>query len=386
MSKVIVVGAGLSGATVARKLAEAGHTVTVLDKRGTIGGNVYDYIDKNGIRVQQYGPHVFHTESDEVFEFLSNFTSWVDYEHKVLANVKGKLVPVPFNLNSLRMLFPTDRAERIEKTLIEEFGAENSVSVLDLKKHENPEIRDFAEYVYNNIYYFYTKKRWGAKPEDLLGTVMNRVPVHLSTDDRYFKDKHLCMPQDGFTSLVTKMLAHHNIQLKLNTDAKKILTLLDGELYLNGKKFDGTVVYTGCVDELFDNKFGLLPYRSMKFKLQTKKCSSFQKAAVINYTTFARFMRTTEFSKFTCEEKDNTVILKEYSRKFKKGKNVPYFPIPIQNNQAYYGQYVVEAKKYKNLYLLGRLANYKYIDMDVAVQNALELSQKLLKKIADDEE
>lgn len=386
MSKVIVVGAGLSGATTARMLAEAGHTVTVFDKRETIGGNVYDYVDKNGIRVQQYGPHVFHTNDDGVYEFLSRFTKWTEYEHKVLANVKGKLVPVPFNLNSLRALYSPQKAKNIEQILIEEYGEENQVSVLELKKHERPEVREFADFVYNNIYYLYTKKRWGAKPEDLLGGVMDRVPICLSCDDRYFKDKYLCMPTEGFTEMVTKILAHHNIQLKLNTDAKKMLTLKDGKIYLNGKRFKGTVIYTGCIDELFDNKFGLLPYRSMKFKLKTKKCSSYQKAAVINYTTFARFMRITEFSKFTCDEKDNTVILKEYSRKFKKGKNVPCFPIPIEANQVYYGQYVVEAKKFKNLYLLGRLASYKYIDMDVAVKSALELSNKLIKKLADEEE
>ena len=378
MEKVIIVGAGLSGATMARLFAENGQSVIVIDKRATIGGNVYDETDKNGIIVQPYGPHIFHTNETEVFEFLSKFTEWYLYEHRVLARIKkDKLVPVPFNLTSLFELFPKDKAERIKAVLVDEIGMDKKVPILQLKKHESAEIREFADFVYKNIFYIYTMKQWGFAPEVLGETVMNRVPVYISYEDRYFTDKYQFMPKKGFTPMVENMLNHPHIQLKLKTDAKKEISLKDGQIYLSGKPFDGKVIYTGCLDELFDYKYGVLPYRSLKFKFQTKKCSSFQEAAVVNYTAFAKYTRISEFSKFTCEPKDKTVIVKEYSKAFKKDRDIPYYPIPIEENFIHYARYAEEAKKYKNLYLLGRLANYKYINMDIAVKNAMELFKQI---------
>lgn len=379
MEKYIVVGAGLSGATVARVLAENGKTVIVYDKREKIGGNAYDETDKNGIIVQPYGPHIFHTNFDRVFNFLSKFTEWNEYEHKVLASVKGKLVPVPFNLTSLFALYSKNKAEKIKDILEAEYGKDVKVPILELKKHNNPEIRKFADFVYDNIFYHYTKKQWGFKPEELGGEVMNRVPVNVSYDDRYFADKYQCMPKLGFTDMITKMLTHPNIQLQLGKDAKKVLTLQDGIIYVNGAEFDGTVIYTGCVDELFGYKFGTLPYRSLEFKFKTKKVKSYQPAAVVNYTTNGKFTRISEFTKFTCAPlKKRTVIVKEFPKAFRKGKNIPYYPIPLAENLLEYNKYEEEAKAYKNLYLLGRLANYKYINMDMAVKNALELCDSLL--------
>ena len=384
MKKVIIVGAGLSGATMARLFADDGYEVTIIDKRDTYGGNAYDYKDKNGIIVQPYGPHIFHTNEKVVFDFLSRFTEWNKYEHKVLANVKGKLVPVPFNLTSLEMLFAKDKAERIKEILIKEIGLDKKVPILKLKEHENKEIRDFAEFVYQNIFYLYTKKQWGFKPEELGEAVMNRVPVYVSYEDRYFVDEYQYMPQNGFTEMVSNILRHPKIQLKLGQDAGKVLSLKDGEIYLKGQLFNGELIYTGCVDELFNYCHGVLPYRSLKFKFKTKKCSSFQKAAVVNYTTSHRFTRISEFSKFTCEPQKKTVIVKEYSKKFKKDKNIPYYPIPTESNALFYQKYVEEAKKYKHLHLLGRLANYKYINMDIAVKNAMELYEKVKESISED--
>lgn len=381
MSKIIIVGAGLSGSTIARLFADGGDDVTVIDKRDTIGGNVYDFVDRNGITIQPYGPHIFHTNEKEVFDFLSRFTEWEKYEHKVLALVKGTLVPVPFNLTSLFSLYPEDLAERIKNILIDEVGEGKKVPILQLKQHQNEEVRKFADFVYNNIFYIYTKKQWGFKPEELGESVMNRVPVYLSGEDRYFTDEYQYMPKDGFTEMVSNMLRHPRIKLKLGEDARKILRLEDGKIYLNGKEFDGTLVYTGCVDELFNYKFGVLPYRSLKFKFKTLNKKSFQPSAVVNYTTSHKFTRISEFTKFACKPQDKTVIVKEYSMPFKKGKNIPYYPIPLDKNYVHYGEYVVEAAKYDNLYLLGRLANYKYINMDIAVKNAMELYLKIKEEI-----
>ena len=377
MSKIIIVGAGLSGATIARLFADGGDDVTVVDKRDTVGGNVYDVVDKNGIMIQPYGPHIFHTNEKEVFDFLSRFTEWKKYEHRVLANIKGMLVPVPFNMTSLFKLYPEDSANRIKDILIKEIGEGKKVPILQLKQHENEEVRKFADFVYNNIFYIYTKKQWGFKPEELGDAVMNRVPVYVSYEDRYFTDKYQFMPSAGFTEMVANILRHPRIKLKLSTDAKKHIKLQDGVIYVNGKVFDGTLIYTGCVDELFGYKFGVLPYRTLKFKFRTKNIPSFQPAAVVNYTMSHKFTRISEFTKFTCSQKDKTVIVKEYSKQFNRGKDIPYYPIPLEKNYVHYGEYVVEAAKYKGLKLLGRLAEYKYINMDIAVKNAMKLYSEI---------
>lgn len=378
MDKIIVAGAGLSGATIARMFAENGDQVTVIDKRNTIGGNVYDCRDKNGILIQPYGPHIFHTDNKEVFDFLSQYTEWFKYEHRVLALIKGKHVPVPFNLTSLAELYPKDKAERIKNILIEEIGYGNKKPILSLKGHKSAEIREFADFVYKNVFAFYTFKQWALKPEDLGEAVMNRVPVYVSEEDRYFTDKFQYQPREGFTRMVENILRHPNTTLKLGKDAKQYISLFDGQIYFNGQPFNGKFVYTGCVDELFDYKYGVLPYRSLKFKFKTYKRSSFQKAAVVNYTTSKPYTRISEFTKFTCAPQDKSVIVKEYSVAFKKGKNIPYYPIPIQANYDHYEKYRKEAENYKNLYLLGRLANYKYINMDMAVKNAMDLYKRIV--------
>ena len=378
MEKIVVVGAGFSGATVARLFAESGKDVIVIDKRETIGGNAYDYVDKNGIMVQPYGPHIFHTHDKLVFDFLSKFTEWEKYEHKVRARVrKDKYVPVPFNLTSLFALFPKEKAERIKGILTKEIGMDKKVPILQLKKHESAEIREFADFVYKHIFYIYTMKQWGFKPEYLGEEVMNRVPVCLSNEDRYFTDEFQYMPKDGFAKMITNILRHPKIKLKLKTDAKKEITLKDGKIYLGGKELDGTLIYTGCVDELFDYKHGVLPYRSLKFKFKTIKKPSYQDYAVVNYTTSHKYTRISEFSKFTCQPQESTVIVKEYPQKFKKGKNIPYYPIPIEKNRQHYFKYEEEAKSYKELYLIGRLAKYKYMDMDDAVRNAMDLYEEI---------
>ena len=378
MKKIIIVGAGFSGATIARLFAESGKDVIVLDKRENIGGNAYDCWNKNDILIQPYGPHIFHTNEKKVFEFLSRFTEWNKYEHRVLAAVrKDKFVPVPFNLTSLFMLYPKDKAERIKNILIDEIGLDKKVPILQLRKHENQEVKKFGDFVYKNIFYIYTMKQWGFKPEQLGSEVMNRVPVYVSYEDRYFTDEFQYMPKEGFTELIKNMLCHPKIKLKLSTDASKEITLSEDKIYYKDKELKGLLIYTGCVDELFDYKFGVLPYRSLKFKFETIKKSSYQQAAVVNYTTSHKYTRISEFSKFTCKEQENTVIVKEYSKPFKKGKNIPYYPIPIEKNISHYELYKEYAKKYKNLYLLGRLANYKYINMDIAVKNAMELFDKI---------
>ena len=376
MKKAIIIGAGLSGATMARLLAENGINVTVIDKRATFGGNVYDYTDKNGIIVQSYGPHVFHTDDKKVFDFLSRFTDWDKYSHKVLAKIKGKLVPVPFNLSGLSVVFPKEKADRINDILVREFGNDKRVPIFVLLTHKNDEIREFAKYVYKNVFLKYTQKQWGMRPEEIGESVINRVPVSISKDDKYFTDKYQYMPKKGFTEMIANMLCHPKIKIKLRTDAKRYLALYNGKIYWQGKEFTGDVIYTGRVDELFFNKFGPLEYRSLNFKFKTLNTASYQEKAVINYTTSRRFTRITEFSKFTCFPREKTVICKEFSKKCKK-KDIPYYPITTSANMEIYEKYKKESQNYKKLFLLGRLADYKYINMDEAVANAFSLFEKI---------
>jgi UDP-galactopyranose mutase len=375
-NKVLVVGAGLSGATIARLFAEQGSKVEIIDKRETIGGNTYDYKDENGIIVQQYGPHIFHTENQQVFEFLSRFTSWNKYEHRVLAKIKNKHVPVPFNLTSLYALYKKEQADEVYKVLVKEIGLDKKVPIMQLKSHANPSIREFADFVYQNIFYKYTKKQWGMKPEELGEKVMSRVPIYLSYEDRYFTDKYQAMPVKGFTKMVEKMLDHENITVKLNADAKDLIQLAQGKVIYDGKAFDGKIIYTGRADELFDYKFGELPYRSLTFKFKTLKTESYQDAAVVNYTCSKPYTRISEFTKFTSDPEYKTVIVKEYPKACKKG-DIPYYPIQIEANQKLFDKYKEEKDKYPNLWLLGRLANYKYVNMDVAVADAMALFEQI---------
>ncbi|MDE7075736.1 MAG: UDP-galactopyranose mutase [Clostridia bacterium] len=366
----VIAGAGLSGITAARVLAEAGHKVVVVEKREEVGGNTYDYVDGNGITVQKYGPHIFHTSDKEVFDFLSRFTEWTAYEHRVLGNINGKLVPVPFNLTSLFELYGKEEGGKIKDILIEEIGLGKKVPILTLKGHADKAVRDFADFVYRNVFYIYTMKQWGFKPEELGEAVMNRVPVYISYEDRYFTDTYQYMPADGFTEMSKNILDHENITLITGVDILEHIEIAGGKIFADGKEFCGKLIYTGRTEQLFGYKFGKLSYRSLDFVFETLDTPSYQPAAVVNYNTSEKFTRISEFTKFACGKKDKTVIVKEYSKDFKEG-DIPYYPIPKRENYEEYLKYAEEAAKVPNLILLGRLAAYKYINMDVAVKNAI---------------
>lgn len=376
----LVIGAGFAGAVCARELAErGGKQVLVLERRDHIGGNAYDCLDKAGILIHQYGPHIFHTNNRRVFEYLSRFTQWLDYQHRVVANVFGQLMPVPFNLRSLEVAFG-DRAPELEQKLISAYGPERKVTILELRENPDPELREVADYVYEHVFVHYTMKQWGQTPEEIDPATTARVPVFLSRDDRYFQDQWQGMPKDGYTHIFQEMLDHPNIQVVTGVDARTRLDLSGDAIMLDGERFDGPVVYTGAVDELFAFRFGRLPYRGLKFQFETYDREFFQTHGTVNYTVDRPYTRITEFKHMTGQVKKNcTTTVKEFSYAYTGAEGeTPYYAIINPENNALYQQYRELAGQYGNLYLLGRLAEYKYYNMDAIVAQALELADKLV--------
>ncbi len=379
----IVIGAGFAGAVVARELAERGNEkVLILEKRNHIGGNCYDSYDAHGVLIHNYGPHIFHTNSKRVYDYLSKYTTWYNYSHEVGANIHGKIVPVPFNLNTLYEVFSEDEAKELEAKLLEKYGEGKRVPILELMQSEDEAVKKVGQFVYENIFLKYTMKQWGQRPEEIDPSVTARVPVVLSRDNRYFQDAYQGMPEHGFTPLFEKMLKHDNIKVRLNTDAKAAIELKDGVVYHNGKPFEGKVIFTGPVDEFFDCRFGRLPYRSLNFEWGHFDRDSFQQSAVINYTVSEDYTRITEFKKLTGQKIKGTTVMREYSVPYENSAmQIPYYAIMNDANNALYGQYKNLLGSYPNFYLLGRLAEYKYYNIDGIVDKALDLADKLLGRV-----
>jgi UDP-galactopyranose mutase len=373
---VVIAGAGLSGLTAARALADDGKKVLVIEKNTQVGGHCYDYLNDKGILVQKYGPHIFHTKKKSVWNFMSRFTDWYYYHHEVKGLMDGQMVPIPFNLNSITSLFPRILAEKLESKLLEKYPLGSRVPILELKKSEDEDLQFLAQFVYEKIFLNYTAKQWGGKkPEELDSAVSARVPVLVSKDNGYFQDPYQGIPMKGYTKLMERMADHQNIHLLLNTRAEEVVEIKDGKIFIGGKTFSGKYIFTGPVDQLFGECYGELPYRSVDMKMETFAQEGYnQETGVVNYPNNYDFTRITEFKHF---QRDSTMgyttLCREFPQEYVKGKNAPFYIVNNKDSQELYEKYKALEDGVKNLYCLGRLGEYKYYNMDEAVASGLKL-------------
>lgn len=357
----LIVGAGFAGAVLAERLATGmGKRVLVVDKRPHIGGNAYDELNADGILVHPYGPHIFHTASQKVFDYLSQFTEWRPYEHRVLASVDGKMVPIPINLDTINQLYGLN----LDAAGMERFLAERAESREEIRTSEDIVVSKVGRELYEKFFRNYTRKQWGVDPSELDSSVAGRIPVRFNTDDRYFSDAFQAMPSEGYTRMFERMLANPKITILLNTDYREIM-----KEYRYGK-----TIYTGPIDEFFDFRFGRLPYRSLKFKHETHDQEQYQPVGVVNYPNDHAFTRITEFKHLTGQEHEKTSIVYEYPQ----AEGDPYYPVPRPENARLYEMYRELADATAEVYFCGRLANYRYFNMDQVVAQALHLYRNIV--------
>ncbi|HIU23817.1 MAG TPA: UDP-galactopyranose mutase [Candidatus Coprovicinus avistercoris] len=379
---VIVIGAGYAGATCARRLAETcGSRVAVLERRNHIAGNAYDCLDAAGILIHKYGPHIYHTYNDRVHQFLSRFTEWTDYQHKVLANIHGTLMPVPFNHTSLKLAFGEEHGEHLYEKLVATFGENKKVPIMELREKNDAELAEVADYVYENVFLHYTMKQWGKTPDQIDPSVTGRVPVFIGDDDRYFPQApHQGMPVDGYTRLFERMLDHDLIDVFLEVDARDLLGFSSDGITVRERPYGGEIIYTGPLDELFDYDLGALPYRTLDMVFETLDKDQFQPVGTVNYTTSEDFTRITEFKNMTGQVvPGKTTIMREYSKAYEPGSGqTPYYAIIEDETQALYRRYRERVEGLLNFHPVGRLAEYRYYDMDAVCASALELSDEIV--------
>lgn len=361
MFDYLIVGAGFAGSVLAERLAtQSDRKILIIDTRSHIGGNAYDHYNEDGILVHKYGPHIFHTNSRDVFEYLSQFTEWRPYEHRVKASVDGQLVPIPINLDTVNRLYGLN----LTSFQLEEFFASIAEKIECIRTSEDVVISKVGRELYQKFFRNYTRKQWDMDPSELDKSVTARVPTRTNRDDRYFTDSYQAMPLHGFTKMFEKMLCHPNIKIMLNTDYREIVDVIPYR----------KMIYTGPIDLFFDYCYGKLPYRSLKFKHETINKPLHQPAPVVNYPNEHLYTRVTEFKYLTGQEHNKTSIVYEYPR----AEGDPYYPIPRTENAELYKQYKALADATPEVHFVGRLATYKYYNMDHVVAQALKVYNNLI--------
>jgi UDP-galactopyranose mutase len=360
MFDYLIVGAGFAGSVLAERLANGSDKkVLICDKRNHVGGNAYDFYNDEGVLIHKYGPHIFHTNSREVFDYLGRFTEWREYQHRVLASVDGMLVPMPINLDTINKLYGLN----LTSFEVEEFFKQHAEPCEDIRTSEDVVVSKVGRELYNKFFKNYTRKQWDLDPSELDASVTSRVPTRTNRDDRYFTDSFQAMPKHGYTKMFEKMLDSPNIKIMLNCDYREIIDQIDYK----------EMIYTGPVDAFFDYRYGKLPYRSLEFKHETHDCEQFQDAPVVNYPNEQAYTRITEFKYLTGQEHKKTSVVYEYPQ----AEGDPYYPIPRKENAEIYNKYKTLADACPGVHFVGRLATYKYYNMDQIVAQALTTYGKI---------
>ncbi len=369
----LVVGCGLSGAVIARHMAEQDKKVTVWERRNHIGGNMYDYVDEHGFLVQKYGPHTFHTKKKELYDFMCRYESWRPYKLTCGAVWDDTYTPTPFNFTTIDTFYPPEKAELLKRKLTAAFAGRLTATVVEVLQHPDQDIRGYAEFLFKNDYAPYTAKQWGVGPSAIDPSVLKRVPLRFSYDEGYFDDAYEVMPEHSFTQFFQNLLDHPNIHVELGVEALEHLKPSGDRLYLDGVPADIPVVYTGALDELFGCVYGRLPYRGLRFEWKYEDCDSLQPAPVVAYPQETGYTRITEYKKLPEQAKPGSSYAVEYPLPYEEGKAMePYYPVLTAESQEQYAEYKTMADKITNLICCGRLADFKYYNMDQALERALE--------------
>lgn len=373
---IIVVGGGFSGGILARKIAEElDRKVLVVEKRGHIGGNMYDEYDEHGILIQKYGPHFLNTNKYSVIRFLQQYAELFPFAVELLSFVDGRHVRLPFNFETVQQLIGPEKAESLLAKLREMFQGRDRVPILELADSGDPEVSAYGNLLFEKAYRTYTSKMWGLQPEKIDKYVLERVPMAMGYDRRYLNKDFQYLPIEGFTKLFETLLDHSNITVQLNTDAMDHLKLTEGKTRYDGQPVE-CLIYTGAIDELFDRKYGPLPYRSLDIHYDYSEQSSVLPAQIVSYPQAEGYTRCTEYRKIMYDDSEvqGTVVATEYPLPYDPAAevgNIPYYPVVTEESNALYQRYLEEASQYKNLFLCGRLAEFKYYNMDVCIEHAL---------------
>lgn len=376
----IVVGCGLSGATVARKLAEVGFEVEIWERRDHIAGNMFDSRDEYGILIHHYGPHTFHTNDRGLYDYICRFGEWIPFQLECGAVLDDIYTPTPFNFQTIDLFFSAEKAASLKEKIADYYIEKRSVSVLEVLNCDDPDIRAYAEFLYEKDYKPYTAKQWGVDPKEIDSSVLRRVPLRFSYDKCYFDDIYQVMPKYSYQTFFESLLCHPSIRVCLNVDAMDRITVQDNSLLIDGEyKKDTFVVYTGALDELFSCVFGKLPYRSLRFEWRHENIESFQPAPVVAYPQEKGFTRITEYTKLPVQSGFGTSYAIEYPLQYVQGeKNEPYYPLLTEESIKQFEKYKNRARQIPNLYCCGRLADFKYYNMDEALSRALRLSDQII--------
>lgn len=382
---ILIIGAGLTGAVIARELAEKHNkSVVIWERREHIAGNMYDYKDEHNILVQKYGPHTFHTKEKYLYDYMCKYGEWQPYKLKCMAVIDGIATPTPFNYKTIDDFYSKEEARDLKSRIEKEYRGRKTATILEVLNAKDEKIRQYAEFLYEKDYKLYTAKQWGIPAYKIDKSVLERVPLRFSYDEGYFDDEYEVMPEISFTNFFENILNHKNIKVILNKEALKHMRIEDNNILIDNENLNIPVIYTGALDELFNLEYGRLPYRSLRFELKYEEKINFQEAPVQAYPQAENFTRITEYKKLPYQNVKGTTYAVEYPLHYENNANEyidPYYPVITEDSKNLYAKYEEKAKNIKNLIYAGRLADFKYYNMDKALKRALEVYARIKENI-----